>query len=134
MILVLVVQRTSWRLIGVSSVYVFGNEYLEGDSLAREVASYLVGVDVVHCRSPDDLLDAPDDLTLLDVVKGVDAPLLIEDCSVLKTRGLVTMHDFDLAFFIALLGELGVKKNIRIIGVPPVGDARLFAKEVSRWL
>jgi len=50
-------------------LYVFGNEYLEQDSLARKVASYLDDVELVHCRSPDELLEAEGEIIILDVAK-----------------------------------------------------------------
>ncbi len=113
-------------------VYVFGNEYLADDSLAKRVAARISGIDFVRCTSPDELLDAQEeDIVILDVVKDASEVMVINDISRLKTRSLVSLHDFDLAFFLKLMQGMGINKNIRIIGIPSVGNPELLAKKVK---
>ncbi len=120
-------------------VYAFGNEHLPFDRMAVDVASRLKGVDVVKCTSPDDLLEPMLDesvgqITIIDVVKGIRQPTIITDAKKLKVNGLVSLHDFDVGYFLNLAGEVGLGKKIKIIGVPQEGDAGHLAEEVGRWL
>ncbi|MFH1650326.1 MAG: hypothetical protein ABIA93_07320 [Candidatus Woesearchaeota archaeon] len=114
-------------------IYVFGNEYLQEDSMARKVSEHL-DVSVMHCRSPDDLLDVQGEMVILDVVKGTDKPIVLHGTDKIKTRNLVSMHDFDLGYFFKLLKELGQEPSVTIIGVPEKGDPELIAKEVREWI
>jgi len=117
--------------MGKKTIYVFGNEHLEGDGLAREVASLLpLSFSVVHCRSPDELLEEKGEILILDVVRNIKKPMLIEDISRLKTRKMVSLHDFDVGYFLALLRELDPNQKVKIIGIPPQGDRKEIAKKV----
>src|SRR3989344_2862480 len=100
-------------------LHVFGNEYLKEDSFAREVAEY-VDAEIVSCRSPDELLDAEGPVRILDVVK--------DDESV-KAQEMLSLHDFDLGFFLKLMKEMGMEKEIKIIGIPQRGNPQSIAKE-----
>src|SRR3989344_9122659 len=85
------------------TLYVFGNEYLEQDSLAHKVAEHL-DYPVRHCDTPYVLLEMPDrDMLILDVVKGIAAPMIIRNADQLKTRNMMSLHDFDLGFVLSLL-------------------------------
>lgn len=117
----------------MSTVCVFGNEFLEEDALAGKVAKH-IDAKIVHCTSPDDLLLVDGDIIILDVVKGISEPVLITDVHKLKIRNLMSLHDFDVGFFLNLLNELGEKKSIRIIGIPVKGDPQKIAKVVGPWI
>lgn len=117
-----------------SRIFVFGNEFLEEDSFAHDVAVHLSGVRIVPCRSPDDLLDAEGKITILDVVKGIHEPLLVTDIAQLKTRNIMSLHDFDVGFFLTLMREMGEEKEVAIIGIPQVGNAPTMAEKVRSWI
>ncbi len=112
------------------TLYVFGNEHLLEDKLARDVARELKGFEIRHCRSPDDLLDAEGDILILDVVKGISKPLIIEDIAQLKTRKMMSLHDFDVGYVLTLMNGLGISKTIKILGIPQTGDSKKLAREV----
>jgi Ni,Fe-hydrogenase maturation factor len=116
------------------TVYVFGNEFIAGDGFARQVASELKGVTIVHCRSPDDLLETDGEVVILDVVKGNVEPVVITDIAKLKTRKIISLHDFDLGFFLKLMKELGMEKKVKIIGIPEQGNAQEIAQTVISWI
>lgn len=112
------------------TLYVFGNEHVGNDGFAQTIAKEMKGFDVQHCRSPDDLLDAQGDILILDVVKGIQEPIVIEDISQLKTRKMVSLHDFDVGFFLNLMNGMGIGKKIKILGVPEQGNGKNLAKKV----
>lgn len=119
--------------MGLKRIFVFGNEYLDFDSFAGSVAKKFDDVNIIKCHSPDDLLEY-NDITILDVVKGIDEPILIKDVDQLKSRNIMSLHDFDLAYFLKLMKELDMGKKFKIIGIPQKGDADLIAKKVRPWI
>mgnify|MGYP001590163886 CR=1 FL=1 len=120
--------------MGLETVYVFGNEHISQDNFALQVAKKIRKRKIRHCYSPEEIFEDNKPAVIIDVVKGAKKPLLIDDVSALKTRKILSMHDFDLAFFIRLMEEMGINKKIRIIGVPERGDAAKAAKEVLKWI
>lgn len=122
----------------MKKIYVFGNEYLVEDNFAGIVAKDLLNIrqdiEIIHCTSPDDLLEATGDIIILDVVKNIQSPMIIKDISQLKVNKIITMHDFDLGFFLNLLKSVDDQRNITIIGLPMTGDASRIAEEVYAWL
>ncbi|MFH1173709.1 MAG: hypothetical protein V1725_01095 [archaeon] len=115
----------------LAMICVFGNAYLAQDNLALAVAKEL-NVPVRHCTSPEQLLDM-DDIIILDVVKNITQPLLLSPNQI-KARNIMSMHDFDVGFFLKLMQELDMKKNIIIIGLPQEGDAVQLAQQVKAWI
>ncbi|MBS3158710.1 hypothetical protein J4206_05475 [Candidatus Woesearchaeota archaeon] len=128
----------------MKTLYVFGNEYLEDDAFAKDVAKEIAkattkktinGLNIKLCSHPEILLDAEEDeLLILDVVKDIKKPMLLTNISQLKTRKLVSFHDFDVGFVLQLMKSMGTDKKIKIIGIPQKGDAKEIAHEVERWI
>jgi Ni,Fe-hydrogenase maturation factor len=118
----------------MKTVYVFGNEYIKEDSFAKILAKKLKNVKIVNATTPDVLLDAKKDIIILDVVKGIQEPMLIKDINQLKTRNLMSLHDFDVGFFLKLMEHMGIKKNVTIIGVPEEGDIDAVSTKIKQWL
>ena len=110
---------------------VFGNEHVPGDGFALDVAREL-DTEFRHIRNPDELLWLEGSVTILDVVPGLAAPRLIT-ISELRTRNVLTAHDFDVGFFLRLMEKLDLG-DVRIIGIPQAGDAHTIAQEVSEWI
>ena len=118
----------------MKKVYVFGNEFLNEDAMAPRVASFLHGIIPVYCTSPEQLMDAGNTLIILDVVRNISKPALLTSIEKIKTRSLLSMHDFDVGFFLSLMDRMGMKKTVKIIGLPPIGDPQRFAREVQPWI
>ena len=111
---------------------VFGNPYLKEDSLAVRIADLLIedkikGVEIIKCISPDELLNYFDKrFVILDVVKDARDVVVIDDIDRLQAGKIVSLHDFDLGFFLKLMKETGKMDKVTIIGVPQnAGKAEL---------
>lgn len=119
----------------MKQVYCFGNEFVEGDSLAKQIADKLKieGFEFIKCDSPDILLDKKD-ILIMDVVKGIKKPIVIEDINQLKEKRLCSLHDFDLGFFLQLLNEIGKLGKIKIIGIPQEGNEEEIIEKIKEIL
>ncbi|MFH1211949.1 MAG: hypothetical protein V1659_03400 [Candidatus Woesearchaeota archaeon] len=118
-------------------VLVFGNPKLEEDNLALKVSKELKleGFTFIECASADSLLYFVDkDFIILDVVKGAKKTMLIDDVERLKQHKIVSLHDFDLGYFLKLLDKLGKLKNTKIIGIPQQGNIEEIREDVVKIL
>ena len=113
-------------------IYCFGNEFLDYDSLAKELADQisLPGIEFIRCNSPEDIFLEEKHIIILDVVEGIDKTILITDPDQLKDNNIVSLHDFDLSFFLKLMKETKQIKKISIIGIPMKGDKQKIKKEI----
>ncbi|PLW80110.1 hypothetical protein C0585_04310 [Candidatus Woesearchaeota archaeon] len=101
-------------------IFCFGNPYIKEDSLAIELADELKikGFEFVKAYSPDFLMDYSGDLFILDVAKGISKVEVVEDTSFLSSNEMLSLHDFDLQFFLKLLDELGNLGKVKIFAIP----------------
>ncbi len=110
-------------------IYAFGNEFVEQDSLAKEIASSLMfrSYDVVFANSPDVLFDEKFAI-ILDVAKNISAPVVLNKAEQLQTRKIFSLHDFDLANYIKLISDLHNFK-FKLIAIPQFGNKdRILSK------
>ena len=119
------------------NVYVFGNELVAPDVRAKRLAGLLKndlpGVTFVMCDDPCQLIDRPaGQLVILDVVENADEVVLLRDVDRLASRRIVSLHDFDLAFFLKLLERTGAIKEVVIIGIPLEGALEGIKEDVCR--
>jgi Ni,Fe-hydrogenase maturation factor len=61
---------------------------------------------------------AIEEYIILDVAEGITEPKIITDLDKLLLGRLCSLHDFDMAFFLKLLKELGQVSTVRIIALP----------------
>jgi len=113
-------------------VLCFGNEYLEHDSLAKELADELQidGVEFIKCDSLDGIKG---DIVILDVVKDLKDVRLIPLDKV-KDFHPVTMHDFDLGTELKLRKSIGEIKNVTIIGIPMHGSKETIKQGIIKLI
>lgn len=118
------------------TVLCFGKEAIKGDMLAKEIADELVidGIEFVKCSNVDDLLSYSGNVYIMDVAKGLKEVTLIEDITKLEVNKLISLHDFDLGFFLKLMNEIGKIKNVKIIGIPMGSNKEDAKKEVIKIL
>lgn len=118
-------------------ILTFGNPYLKDDSLAVRVADLIIedripGIEIIKCISPDELLNYFDkDFVILDVVKDAKDVMIIDDIERLQAGRIVSLHDFDLGFFLKLMKETGRMDKIMIIGIPQQGEIRDIKEKVK---
>ena len=112
-------------------VYTFGNEFLEKDSLAKTIVDEIKvdGIEFVKCDGISDIF-LEKDIIILDVVEGINDVILIEDTNQLKKFNIMSLHDFDLGFFLKLMKEMKQLKKVKIIGIPMKGDIESIRRKV----
>lgn len=118
----------------------FGNPYLNEDNLALHVADAIIAddvkeIEIVKCVSPEEVLNyTGKDFVILDVVRGITEVMAINDIDRLKANGMVSLHDFDLGFFLKLMKETGQIEKVDIIGIPQQGEVTAIKKKVISLL
>jgi Ni,Fe-hydrogenase maturation factor len=123
------------------NVYVFGNKYVQEDKRAIEVASELEDtvedISFVLVKPNEDVpfVDEPQ-VVILDTVLGIQE-VVVEgegiEALLLSPRGSV--HDFDLAFQLRYLRELGKLGEVTVIGIPQEREVDyLLIKSILRKL
>jgi Ni,Fe-hydrogenase maturation factor len=111
------------------NIYVFGNDHVEKDTNAIEVARKLEdtieGISFVFVKLNEDVPFANERrVVILDTVEGIQDVALVDrdriDGLLLSPRGSV--HDFDLAFQLRYLKKLNKLGEVTIIGIPQEGE------------
>lgn len=113
----------------------FGNPYIKEDNLIIDISAKLKipGYEIKKCSSPEEILSYLDkDFIILDVAKGIDELSIITDADQLNSTKLVTLHDFDLNFFLKLHKKIGNK--IKILAVPCDYDADKLIMNIKKLI
>jgi Ni,Fe-hydrogenase maturation factor len=119
----------------------FGNSLVEEDAMAKKIADKinLPNTVVVKCNSPEEILFYQDqDVVLIDVAINIQRVMLIPSLDMLKTPNVVSLHDFDLAFFLKLMERLQMVnthvQKIPLIAVPAKGELNALVKDVEKQI
>ena len=121
-------------------ILIFGNPLVEKDNLAVNLIPKLKQtfpkITFKHLDPTEDLASEIENnkLTILDVVEGINKPIIITNIEQLSTSKIYSMHDFDLAFNLKLLQKIGKLKEIEIIGLPMEMDKEEAFEEVREIL
>jgi Ni,Fe-hydrogenase maturation factor len=124
-------------LFNMKYVLCFGNPYLEDDNIAQKAAKQIKvkGVKFVACNSPEQIIDYLEkDFLILDVAKGIKKITIIDSVSKLEKSKIVSLHDFDLGFFLKLIKKMGNANKIRIIALPQKIDIDKLKIELNKIL
>lgn len=115
-------------------IYCFGNEFLENDSLAKEIADEIKidGVSFIKCDSPTDIVLEEKEIIILDVVEDIDKTIIIDDINQLKDNKIYSLHDFDLSFFLQLMKKTNQINKVRIIGIPMKGNKENIKEDIIK--
>ena len=91
------------------TVLCFGNEYVHGDTLAKEIADEIEieGVNFIKCDNVNEVLSHKGELYILDVAKGINEIKIFDDIDKLSVKNIMSLHDFDLGYFLKLMKETG---------------------------
>jgi len=113
-------------------VLCFGNEFVEQDSLAKKLAGELKidGVEFIKC---DSLEGIKGDITILDVVKGLNEVKLIP-LEKIKDFHPVSMHDFDLGTELKLRKAVNEINKVTIIGIPMQGNTESIKQGIIKLI
>lgn len=116
-------------------IFVFGNELVDEDSNAIKISSMLKGkFDFIHTNRPESLLNTNEETIILDVAKGIDKVVIITDIDKFKSNNIVSLHDFDLGFFLKVIKKINPKRKFKIICVPCMGDPKEYVDDVAMFL
>ena len=104
----------------MKKIFVFGNEFFEGDEVAKNLAKQInnSSFEFIFAESPNEILNASNDLIILDVVKGINEVKILENTNDLVLENSVTCHDLDLGFYLKLMKSTGKIKTVKIIALP----------------
>lgn len=115
-------------------VYVFGNEFLEQDSLAKGIVREinLAGIEFVNCDGPEEIFLEQEQIVILDVAKDLKEVVLIDDINRLQSSKLYSLHDFDLTYFLKLMKETKQLNTVKIIAIPMSGNKEKIKNQVVK--
>ena len=101
-------------------IFCFGNQFIQGDEVAHEIGKLIKSGNfkIINANSPNEVLNARDDIIILDVAKGIDDVSLINNIDNLQLINSITCHDMDLAFHLKLMKTTGQINKINIIAIP----------------
>ncbi len=112
-------------------IHVFGS-YYEGDYIALKLAEQLKREskhEFVFSKDPTELI-YEDNIIIMDAVKDIDKVTLFWNVDDLKESNICSAHDLDLGYFLKLADNMGMKKNVTIIGLPMKGDFDRIRQQV----
>jgi Ni,Fe-hydrogenase maturation factor len=118
----------------MKTILVFGNPLVEVDSLAINLIPKLKKefpeINFLHVDPTESLEEFGSNLTIIDVIQGINKPLIITDINKLILPNAKSMHDFDLSYNLKLLMKFGKIKSIKILGLP----MNMKENEAINWL
>ena len=119
-------------------VYVFGNLDLDFDSIPCSILPRLKEkFPKIEWRTKDpNELDvyANDSLIIIDTVKGINKVDVIDATDISVNKKMITVHDFDLFFYLKLIKKIKKNIGIYIIGIPMFYNKDKAITEVSIFL
>lgn len=120
----------------MKTVLCFGNEYVDSDSLPKQIADELKikGVTFLKCNNLNDVLEKTGEVFILDVAKGIDDIKVFDDLSKINAKNITSLHDFDLGYFLTLMKTIGKIEKIRIIAIPIGYDKEKAKEELKKIL
>jgi Ni,Fe-hydrogenase maturation factor len=113
-------------------VLALGNEFIKGDSLAKEVGDFLKkDFEVVKIKDSFELMEIlkdKEDFVVLDVVQNLKEvrEIGLDD---LRVNSVLSAHDFDAGFVLKLFGD-----KIKIVGIPMEGDVFEIENKVNEMI
>jgi hypothetical protein len=104
----------------MTKAILFFGSAVAGDDTAFKVMKLLKGkvkAKLARCESVHDMPDEGE-VTVVDVVKGIDKVTLFTDIDDFSQARSVSAHDLDLGTHLKIMREMGWPLKVRIIGIP----------------
>lgn len=126
-------RRTKGKRARKLLLLCFGNPLLPEDAAALQLRN-VPGCRIKRCNSPEQILQHAGEFIIVDVVQGLRTARLLKARDVTHRCKAVTLHDFDLGFFLKLLEKLEPQRDINLIGLPQGIAPRKAEKEIAAIL
>lgn len=119
----------------MKKIYCFGNEFLEDDKLAKQLADQLTieGYEFIKVDDFFQIIGKDKNLIIMDVVQGIKEPTKITDTNQLKSGKKISLHDFDLTEMLKLLKKVN-NVSFTIIGIPQKGNIEKIKSKIKEML
>lgn len=109
-----------------TTVLVFGSEIVKEDSIALKIADILKKdkslprkIKIIECSQLNDIFKHKNErIVILDVAKGIEDVALLDDLHTIRKKGISTIHDFNLGYYLKLMEAIGELKKMEIIAIP----------------
>jgi len=111
-------------------IFVYGSAH-EGDDTAFRLAQDLEKVlpyKFVRSMDPTDLMNE-DEVVIMDAVEGIDNVTVFFSPDIISEKK-VSLHDFDIGYFLKLSEQLGERIKVRVLGIPMQGDYNKIKQDV----
>ena len=121
----------SWKVeyIAIMKIYIFGNQDIQEDNMAIEVANKLESkvdnIEFITVKPNEDLPFVNEkNIIIMDTIQGIDKIEIINEKNLdkLELSPRNTVHDFDLGFQLKYLKKIGKLGKVTVIGLPQNGE------------
>ena len=116
--------------------YCFGNPLVKKDSMPIILIPLLKkefpDIEFIEAGSPEDI-EGEMNLNIIDTAEGIEN---VKEIGIdeIGSHKCCSLHDFDLAMSLKLLGKMGKIKRLRIIGIPPAHSKGQAIKELKEMI
>jgi hypothetical protein len=119
------------------TIYIFGNELSKSDNKPYKMVSQLKKEFkslVFEEKDPNENFIPESGAVIIDTVKGISQVTVFDSMEYFLGHSMISPHDYDLGFHLALLHKLGKLDNVQIIGIPEKISSALAYKGVKSIL
>lgn len=123
----------------MKKIYILGNKLDPRDKkallLLPTLKKQFPEIEFVHFDPTEEITDRLRmNLTIIDTVAGIKKVTIYKTLKNFERAGGLSVHDFDLYFFLGLLQKLNKLKKITIIGIPQNARISDLKKEIVETL
>lgn len=115
-------------------ILIFGNPLVPEDSLAinliPKLKEFFPQHEFIHLDPTENIDQYGKELFIIDVVHGINEPIIITNPNRLSTQKITSMHDFDLAYNLKLLLQANKINSVKILGLP----YDMSEEEALKWV
>lgn len=112
-------------------VIVFGSGY--DNNIAYKISTDIETFEFHYGVDPAEMLE-DDHIVIMDTITGIERVTVFTDYHRDEHNHMLAEHDHDLAVFFMLMSEMGIQKQISVVGIPEEGDYETIRFDVERSL